>query len=45
MPEYKAPLREIKFVSDEVLAMPEHYASLPTFADVATPDMVDAILT
>ncbi|OUR61576.1 acyl-CoA dehydrogenase [Bermanella sp. 47_1433_sub80_T6] len=45
MPEYKAPLREIKFVTDEVLDMPAHYASLPAFADVATPDMVDAIVT
>jgi alkylation response protein AidB-like acyl-CoA dehydrogenase len=45
MPEYKAPLREIKFVTDEVLDMPGHYASLPAFADVATPDMVDAIVT
>ncbi len=45
MPEYKAPLREIKFVMDEVSDMPGHYASLPAFADVATPDMVEAILT
>ena len=45
MPEYKAPLREIKFVTEEVLDMPGHYASLPVFADVATPDMVDAIIT
>ena len=45
MPEYKAPLRDIKFVADELLEMPAHYASLPAFADVATPDMVDAIIT
>ena len=45
MPDYKAPLREIKFVMDELLDMPGHYASIPAFADVATPDMVDAILT
>ncbi|GAA6133900.1 phenylacyl-CoA dehydrogenase [Oceaniserpentilla sp. 4NH20-0058] len=44
MPEYKAPLREIKFVLDEVLDMPSHYANLPAYADVATPDMVDAII-
>lgn len=44
MPEYKAPLRDIKFVLDEVLDMPAHYASLPAYADVATPDMVDAII-
>ncbi len=44
MPEYKAPLREFKFILDEVLEMPAHYASLPAYADLATPDMVDAII-
>jgi alkylation response protein AidB-like acyl-CoA dehydrogenase len=44
MPEYKAPLREFKFILDEVLDMPAHYASLPAYADLATPDMVDAII-
>lgn len=44
MPEYKAPLREIKFVMDELLDMPGHYASIPAYAEVATPDMVDAII-
>ncbi len=44
MPEYKAPLREIKFVMDELLDMPAHYASIPAYAEVATPDMIDAIL-
>src|SRR5690606_26071254 len=44
MPAYKAPLREIKFVMDELLDMPAHYASIPAYADVATPDMVDAII-
>lgn len=44
MPDYKAPLREIKFVMDEVLDMPGHYASIPAYAEVATPDMVDAII-
>ena len=43
MPEYKAPLRDIRFVRDELLNYPEHYASLPG-ADDATPDMVDAII-
>ncbi|MEH6345492.1 MAG: acyl-CoA dehydrogenase C-terminal domain-containing protein [Bermanella sp.] len=44
MPEYKAPLREYKFLLDEVLDMPGHYASLPAYADLATPEMVDAII-
>ncbi|MEQ3692245.1 MAG: acyl-CoA dehydrogenase C-terminal domain-containing protein [Alcanivorax sp.] len=44
MPEYKAPLRDIKFVMDELLDMPGHYASLPAYAEIATPDMVDAII-
>ena len=44
MPEYKAPLREIKFVMDELLDMPGHYASIPAYAEVATPEMIDAIV-
>ncbi|MBR7889579.1 acyl-CoA dehydrogenase C-terminal domain-containing protein [Marinomonas sp. A79] len=43
MPEYKAPLRDIKFVTEEVLDFPGHYAKLPG-AEEATPDMVSAIL-
>lgn len=43
MPEYKAPLREIRFVMNEVLASEQHYASLPG-CEEATPDMLDAIL-
>ncbi|WP_461537524.1 acyl-CoA dehydrogenase C-terminal domain-containing protein [Spongorhabdus nitratireducens] len=43
MPDYKAPLRDIRFVRDELLDYPQHYASLPG-AEEATPDMVDAIL-
>lgn len=43
MPEYKAPLRDIRFVMNEVLASEQHYASLPG-CEEATPDMLDAIL-
>ncbi|MDV2077725.1 acyl-CoA dehydrogenase C-terminal domain-containing protein [Marinobacter xestospongiae] len=43
MPEYKAPLREIKFIMNELLDSEQHYASLEG-ADDATPDMVDAII-
>src|SRR5690606_37455061 len=40
MPEYKAPLRDIRFVRDEVLGYEEHYQSVPGCED-ATPDMVN----
>jgi alkylation response protein AidB-like acyl-CoA dehydrogenase len=43
MPEYKAPLRDIQFVRNEVLDYATHYQSLPACAE-ATPDVVDAIL-
>lgn len=43
MPDYNAPLRDIHFVMNEVLAYPEHYQSLNAFNEV-TPDIVDAIL-
>ncbi len=43
MPDYKAPLRELRFVRDEVLDYPAHYQSLPGCED-ASPDMVKAIL-
>jgi len=43
MPEYKAPLRDIKFVTEELLNFSAHYANLPG-AEEATPDMIDAIL-
>ena len=43
MPDYKAPLRDIRFVRDEVLNYPAHYQALPG-CEEATPDMVDAIL-
>lgn len=43
MPQYKAPLRDLSFVLNEVLDYPSHYAQLPC-AETATPDMVEAIL-
>jgi len=43
MPEYKAPLRDIKFVMNELLDSDQHYANLEGAED-ATPDMIDAIV-
>src|SRR5690625_2870939 len=43
MPEYKAPMRDIQFVRNELLGFEEHYQSIPGFAE-ATPDLVQAIL-
>ncbi|MFN3617880.1 MAG: acyl-CoA dehydrogenase C-terminal domain-containing protein [Aquabacterium sp.] len=43
MPQYKTPLRDMRFLLNEVFDYPGHYASLPNGED-ATPDMVDAIL-
>ncbi|MBI3374663.1 MAG: acyl-CoA dehydrogenase C-terminal domain-containing protein [Betaproteobacteria bacterium] len=43
MPEYKAPLRDIQFVRDELLGFPEHYRNLPG-CEEATPDLVRSIL-
>lgn len=43
MPEFKAPLRDIQFVLDEVLDNEQHYQNLPGCED-ATPDMVSAIV-
>nr|WP_320136027.1 acyl-CoA dehydrogenase C-terminal domain-containing protein [uncultured Amphritea sp.] len=43
MPEYKAPLRDIQFVLDEMLQSEQHYQSLPG-CEEATPDMINAIL-
>ena len=44
MPQFKAPLRDIRFLMNEVFDYAKHYQNLPNGAD-ATPDMVDAILT
>lgn len=43
MPEYKAPLRDMDFVLNEVLNAEQHYQSLSGCED-ATPDMVAAIM-
>ena len=43
MPDYKAPLRNIKFVMSELLDSEQHYANLNGGED-ATPDMIDAII-
>ncbi|AYC31270.1 acyl-CoA dehydrogenase [Pseudomonas cavernae] len=42
MPEYKAPLRDMRFLFDEVFDLPATYAAIG--ASDATPDMVSAIL-
>ena len=44
MPVYKAPLRDMKFLLNEVFDFDTHYKSLSNGAD-ATPDVVDAIVT
>ncbi|MDN3520531.1 acyl-CoA dehydrogenase C-terminal domain-containing protein [Halomonas ramblicola] len=43
MPDYQAPLRDLRFVMDEMLDYPAHYARLPGGED-ASPDVVAAIL-
>jgi len=43
MPSYKAPLRDMQFVINEVLDSENLYKSLPGYED-ATPDLMDAIM-
>jgi alkylation response protein AidB-like acyl-CoA dehydrogenase len=45
MPEYKVPLRDMRFLLNEVFDYPAHYAKLPASGKEATPDMVEAILS
>jgi len=44
MTQYSAPLREMKFQTDELLNFPAHYETFPAGQE-ATPEMVDAILS
>lgn len=44
MPGYTAPLRDMRFLLNEVFDYQSHYSKLPN-GDEASPDMVDAILT
>lgn len=41
--EYKVPLKDIKFVMNEVLQMPEHYSKFSR-GQAAEPELIDAIL-
>lgn len=43
MPNYQAPQRDIQFVMHEVLAMADHYKTLPGSEDIDA-EMIDAIL-
>ncbi|WP_404474126.1 acyl-CoA dehydrogenase C-terminal domain-containing protein [Vreelandella venusta] len=43
MPSYQAPLRDLRFVADEMFDYPSHYASL-AHGDDASPDIVNAVL-
>jgi alkylation response protein AidB-like acyl-CoA dehydrogenase len=44
MPAYKAPLKDMNFLINDVFDFQEHYKTIPGGED-ATPDMVDAILS
>ncbi|PAV26347.1 acyl-CoA dehydrogenase [Tamilnaduibacter salinus] len=44
MADYQAPLRDIRFVLNEVFDAPNFWASLPGVADNVDPDTADAIL-
>ncbi|WP_111657853.1 acyl-CoA dehydrogenase C-terminal domain-containing protein [Isoalcanivorax indicus] len=44
MPQFKVPMRDMRFLLNEVFDYASHYKTLPN-GEEATPDMVDAILT
>jgi len=44
MPEYKAPLRDMRFLLNEVFDAPTMWAENPRLAEVVDPDTADAIL-
>lgn len=44
MPDYQAPLRDIRFVLNDLLEAPDHYARLPG-AEEFGPDLLDAVVT
>ncbi|MBZ2188935.1 acyl-CoA dehydrogenase C-terminal domain-containing protein [Alcanivorax sp. JB21] len=44
MPQFKVPMRDMRFLLNEVFDYNSHYQSLPNGGE-ATPDMVDAILS
>ncbi len=44
MPEYKAPIADMKFLFESVFDHYSHYSKFPAFSE-ATPDLVDVIMT
>lgn len=44
MPQFKVPMRDMRFLLNEVFDYESHYKTLPN-GEEATPDMVEAILT
>ncbi|KAF0809553.1 acyl-CoA dehydrogenase [Alcanivorax sp. S71-1-4] len=44
MPQYKVPMRDMRFLLNEVFDYASHYKTLPN-GEEATPDMVEAILS
>jgi alkylation response protein AidB-like acyl-CoA dehydrogenase len=44
MPQYRAPVKDILFLMNDVFDYQKHYARLPG-GEEATPDLIDAILT